>query len=299
MADEMKKIQLYYYKYPNFGDTLNETLLARAGYEAVYKNFDSADMVALGSILDKLIDGSRIGPGDKERQKQARKDKPVHIWGTGLMYQYGEEMHQTVRPFLIHALRGELTRRQLSRFTGTDVSCVLADPGLLAPYLVPAAAKKWDVGIIPHYVDAEFPVFEEMVKHYPNSLLIDVHQSPEVVLAQISSCRTVFSTSLHGLIVADAYGVPNGWCVSSDKILGDNYKYHDYFSAFGSDREPFDLREGRLPDPDKVCRTSFKHESEVKEKQKALWKCFPYPADIEMEAEKKGLFGRLASFFRG
>lgn len=269
-----RQVKLFYYRYPNFGDTLNETLFGKAGYDVAYHGFDSAEMIAVGSILDMLVGNSRIGSRDKQMQHKAQSDLPIHVWGTGLMYQYGETMHRPVRPLLIHALRGELTRRQMSRFIGSDVSCALADPGLLSPYLVPAGEKKWDFGIVAHYVDAGLPVFEEMAAYFPNSLTIDVSQSPEVVLKQISQCRAVFSTSLHGIIVADAYGVPSGWCVSSDKILGNNYKYHDYFSAFGTDRKPFDLREGKLPDPDKVCRTSFGQYREVRDKQKALWKAF-------------------------
>ena len=38
---------------------------------------------------------------------------------------------------------------------------------------------------------------------------------------------------MHGLIVADALGIPNIRMILSDKITGGDYKYDDYYSAFG------------------------------------------------------------------
>ncbi len=271
-----KEIEMYYYKYPNFGDLLNELIMEKTGNIAKYKNFDSCDIVMIGSILDKFYHNSNIGEGDKKRQMQADTSKPVYIWGTGLMYDYGDTDLKPIRPFEVKALRGELTRKQVSKTLGRNVECVTCDPGILASHFVKAEEKKYDVGIIPHYVDEKDEIFAKMKETYPDSLLIDVHADTETVLKQISSCRRIFSTSLHGIIVSDSYGVPNCWCESSDRILGDGYKYHDYFSSFGKDRKPFSLREGDIPDPDKECALTYDSYEEVIKKQEALLACFPY-----------------------
>ena len=115
-----------------------------------------------------------------------------------------------------------------------------------------------------------------MLEHYPNSKFIDVQNEPETVLKEISECENIISTGLHGLIIADSYGIPNCWCEISDKILGNRFKFHDYFSSFGTDREVFDLRSGEMPNIDNDFKCNFKSINQVYEKQKRLIECFPF-----------------------
>ena len=67
----------------------------------------------------------------------------------------------------------------------------------------------------------------------------------EAFLDEVSECEHIISTSLHGLIVAQAYGIPVGWAVmstSETQIPGGNTKFEDYFASVGlKDVEPFDL----------------------------------------------------------
>ena len=51
------------------------------------------------------------------------------------------------------------------------------------------------------------------------------------MVRKIASCGHVISSSLHGLIVADAYGVPNSWMVNSHIHTGAAFKFHDYALA--------------------------------------------------------------------
>lgn len=273
-------IGLYYYKYPNFGDLLNELLIQSLfgdNLETSFENFTGADMIAIGSILDRLIQEALISPGDEKLQAMADKPKPIHVWGTGLMYHYDNPLSLPVRNIVIHALRGELTRIQLCDFFDIDIQCPLADPGLLSSLVIPAEEKKWAVGIVPHYVDEKDPLFDNMKNYYHDSVVINVHDDPAFVLKQISQCERILSTSLHGLVVADSYNIPNCWCVASDKILGSGYKYHDYFSAFGTDREAFHLQaSARFPDLNSDCSVSFRNYDEVRKKQVELIRCFPF-----------------------
>lgn len=60
------------------------------------------------------------------------------------------------------------------------------------------------------------------------------------VIEQIASCDYIASSSLHGLIVAEAYGIPNLWLEISGKLLGGHFKFHDFFLSLGKDRKsPF------------------------------------------------------------
>lgn len=270
-------VSVYYSRFPNFGDLLNEYILQSLYHIHVeHRLFTDAELVSIGSILDKLLDHGNITEYYKNMQKDALADKPIHVWGTGLMFPYQAEEQHFVRPLEVHAVRGDLTRRTVADILGKQVPCALGDPGILASYVLPAEEKQYDMGIIPHFVDAELPVIEKMQDHYPNSLIINVRADPETVLKQISSCRRTISTSLHGLVISDSYGIPNCWCEASDNVLGGGFKFHDYFSSFCTDREPFNLRDGSFPDDDSLYVTSFQTSSELRKQQKALIHSFPY-----------------------
>ncbi|MFD1079906.1 polysaccharide pyruvyl transferase family protein, partial [Longispora fulva] len=55
----------------------------------------------------------------------------------------------------------------------------------------------------------------------------------EATTKEILECEKVLSTSLHGLIVAHAYGIPAVWVKMSDKIFGNDIKYADYLESVG------------------------------------------------------------------
>lgn len=275
---ESNNLKLYYFNtWPNFGDMLNENILSsifKIDFE--FCSFQNADLCGLGSIFDKFITNSNIGDVNKKMQNDCNVNKPIHIWGTGLMFDYDNVEQTSVRPFIIHALRGEKTKKRLSNILEEDISCVLADPGILASMIVEPCEKKYVVGIIPHRWDKEEEVFKKMLNHYPNSIIIDVQNKPVQVLKEISMCEYIISTSLHGLIVADSYGIPNCWCEISDRVIGNGFKFHDYFSSFGTDRDVFDLRDGKLPNIDEDFKCNFKSINQVFEKQQELIDVFPF-----------------------
>lgn len=49
------------------------------------------------------------------------------------------------------------------------------------------------------------------------------------VLDQICSCEYIASSSLHGLIMSEAYDIPNLWIELSGKLMGGHFKFHDFF----------------------------------------------------------------------
>jgi len=95
----------------------------------------------------------------------------------------------------------------------------------------------YKLGIIPHIVDLEHPIVEQIRREHPEILIINLanYEKWTDVIDEICSCERILSSSLHGLIVSDAYGIPNCWIELSGKILGGYFKYRDYGSSVNRD----------------------------------------------------------------
>ena len=73
----------------------------------------------------------------------------------------------------------------------------------------------------------------------------------DAVTRDILACRKIISSSLHGLVIADAYGIPNAWLgtdgrAGGSRPNGGEFKYLDYFASVNKLRRPHhvDLRGG-------------------------------------------------------
>ena len=161
------------------------------------------------------------------------------VWGSGVS---GQE-RTFVYPNNILAVRGPKTKEFCDRY---GISCpeVYGDPALLLPLVYKAsppalphregASKKYRLGIIPHVVDQQHPVIREIKEKYADEILvIDLahYEKWTDVIDQICSCDCILSSSLHGLIVSDAYQIPNCWIELTGRISGGHFKYYDYASS--------------------------------------------------------------------
>lgn len=159
------------------------------------------------------------------------------IWGSGII---SETAIIKGRPLEVRAVRGPLTRQRLLA-EGIDCPEVYGDPALLLPYYYrPQLKKKYRLGIIPHYVDQSKP-FVQKICNYKDVLIIDVKGYRHWLdfIDQICQCEAIISSSLHGLIISEAYDVPNLWIKFQDSELDDDFKYHDFFLSIKNDRTPF------------------------------------------------------------
>lgn len=146
------------------------------------------------------------------------------IWGTGII-QSGQHL-PNLRNVKIFATRGPMTRDRLIDL-GHKVPEVYGDPGLLYPHIYnPEIKKTHKWGIIPHYVDVNHP----MVKHLVNKgvKFIDICAGKKEFVDQLKSVDNVLSSSLHGLIAADAYGIPNARIKLTGNLVGGDFKFRDY-----------------------------------------------------------------------
>lgn len=191
----------------NFGDLLTPLLLKRyAGLDATLSSVSKSRMVGVGSIIEHL-------PPDYDGT----------ILGTGKLF---ERTRLKLERANILALRGPLTA------VGIKGDYVLGDPGLLCDGLVRVEAKLFDTGVLPHWSDKTLTSRSEF--HGPHTVMINPADDPLHVIRTIGECRRLVTSSLHGMIIADAFGIPRRMIytpmMNSD---GGKFKFFDYSTSIG------------------------------------------------------------------
>ena len=156
------------------------------------------------------------------------------MWGSGFV---DSSHHMQVRPKRICAVRGPLTLQRL-RDDGVDCPDVVGDPALLYPmFYRPDVPKRYRLGVIPHFRDFELPAAQRLGRE-DGVLVIDLMAGIREVADQINSCEAIASSSLHGLVAGDGYGIPSIWIRFSDRPYGDGFKFRDYLASVGRQDEP-------------------------------------------------------------
>ena len=259
----MKELKLYWSTSlqngkKNFGDWLSPVLVeALSGMKVVHARPNKCDLMGLGSLLAKA--------------KNHFWNRKIDIWGPGLI----EDIGQFRSPHRIHAVRGWHTARAICN----QKVAVVGDPGLLCDMLVPtniALKKDSTVGIIPHYVDQGSPLVREFLCNNPRARMIDIFSETLDFISQVARCEVVLSSSMHGLIAADALGVPNAWIRLSDKVWGKDFKFADYYSVFGLDNiTPFPLQPS-TSEKEVLALTESYSRPGLAQIKESLVKAFPY-----------------------
>lgn len=222
----MRRVRLYRWRakrsqHGNFGDEITIPILDRLfGIEALPVGLKHAELLGAGSILEFYA--WRIGRPPAWKRLLWPRD--LHVWGTGTLF----DQHEISWPqrLRFHALRGALTAERVG-----VTSIALGDPGILSSRLIRRPEKDRHVAAIPHFVDKRN--LPAVPKHWR---VVDPEQPVDDVLTQIASAELVVSSSLHGLIAADSFGIPCVWI----SFLGGQpdsptHKFLDYASARGRD----------------------------------------------------------------
>lgn len=212
-------IRMFWWEdYPNFGDDLNRILAKYFGYTPLKVLPNEADLVMLGSILD-LVPENYTGT----------------ILGSGFRSGGPKKLMADAK---ILALRGYLTAERLSI---SDEFPVLGDPGLLVSRFAQRQSPRYEIGLVPHFTDLNSPSFKLLERRFGKKCrIINPRQTGNKVVRQISECSSIFSSSLHGLITADALGIPSRWIHFSEREIP-SFKFHDYYSAFDETRTPIQI----------------------------------------------------------
>lgn len=199
----------------NFGDALAPLLLEHfTGLKVEWDTISHSSIISMGSILEHvppLWDG--------------------YILGAGRLFE-GSRIHTKAAKII--SLRGPLSAR------GIAGKYPYADPGVLADALVGYQEKKYNLGIVPHWLDRGLAQsFPKLVPKNFSVKIINPRDEPLEVLRQIGSCRRIVTSSLHGMIAADAFGLPRRveLCPRLEQE-GGTFKFRDYSASLGMDFKP-------------------------------------------------------------
>jgi len=226
---------------PNVGDYLARVLvgaiLRLADREIVDKRNKRKRLFSIGSVLHFARDGETV-------------------WGTGVNGKIQADAHR-FRALDVRAVRGPLTREFLVKH-GIDCPAVYGDPALLAPRFFPAAlvAERFastDFLVVPHLNDPPEPY-----RRYRDRMC-SPRQFPAAFIRRLLQGRRIVAASLHGVILAEAYGIPAVLLDAGGTEA--RFKYDDYYAGTGrsdypvarSVEEALAIEPVELPDVDAIA----------------------------------------------
>lgn len=214
----------YWAGHNNLGDELSPYLVQKiTGRKVIYADGNEKNkLVGVGYIINYANAFSRS-----------------YIWGSGLLTRNSIRNRLIpIRKFFcksrVFAVRGPHTASVLDSH-GLQSSGVFGDPALLLPlfYTPRAARSPKRLGIICHQQHVKIAK-EDFLKN-SEFKLISIFRSGsddiESFIDELTSCDCIYSTSLHGIVVAHAYGIPAQWIsfkgipIHSDE----DFKFNDYF----------------------------------------------------------------------
>lgn len=199
-------VNLHYWKLnanqENLGDYLSKIVVDyfkpqkkyRGGYKHLY---------AIGSIL---------GFGCQK----------ATVWGSGLLSPYRLYLKRLKLAELdIRSVRGPRTRNVLTEL-GIKCPQIYGDPAILMPYIYKPEnlSKEYEISLITHFSD------DSSYDDYNRINMLTTNY--QFVIDEIIKSKLVISSSLHGIILAETYGIP--------AILlnnGDLFKYMDWYESTG------------------------------------------------------------------
>ena len=210
-------------RHSNWGDDLNYYFISHLTKRPIVflhrfwlaKKLNFRNYLCIGTLMD-AVNYSR---------------ESTIVWGTGVS---GQDRLFT-NPKEIRSVRGQKTIDFLQE-KNMPYPALVGDPALILPlfYQPKNKEKKYKLGIIPHVIDLEHPIIKQIQSENSNEVLIinlSKFEKWTDIIDQICSCESIASSSLHGLITSDTYGVPNCWIELSGKISGGHFKFYDYASS--------------------------------------------------------------------
>jgi pyruvyltransferase len=245
-------LYVYWWKrIPNIGDALSPRLIETMSGRAPQWSASKARRVftGIGSVV------------------QYAKPNWI-IWGSGCIC----PDRPITMGLTVLAVRGPKTAELLVKAGYAD-PVPFGDPALLAPLLLEQRPPRriWEWGIIPHYIDYPWvcwllakdrcrSLFGRSGSSFSNekACIINPLLAPDDFLRRLLQCRNIVSSSLHGLILADAFGIPNVWFATQrnpikalalkvSRFVHDHFKFFDYFESMARAETSPVWVEGAMP----------------------------------------------------
>lgn len=254
----MTSIKSYWHVSENFGDALTPYLIKKiTGLDVEFAEANSipAPFMVTGSIL-----GCEIRTGK--------------VWGNGSAF------HSDLNPvcftepsddFKIYATRGFLSKKLVELAGHQPLAC--GDPGILLPrFYTSNVPKKYKLGIMCSWVD-----YDQVLEQYqnPDVTVINSMGPVEIIIDKINECEVLATSTLHGFITAVAYNIPSLLVKFSDKMVGDDFKYQDFFTCLNNSFYMFDLR-NKIATIDELIGKAIVHRIAID--LDALFNCCPFRA---------------------
>lgn len=215
----------------NFGDALNlfigEYLSGRPVFPSRFVDKKKYDNEPFYSVIGSIC--------------QQSKSNTI-VWGSGFIS--SKYKNSTfVKPHRLVAVRGPLTR-EVYIHNNIDCPQIYGDPALLLPLIYnPKVEIEYEYGFIPHYTDMDNE-WSLKLKELSNVLTISMMIGANYIecVQKLKSCEKVVVSSLHGLILCHAYGIPVCQVKLSENLIGGNFKFDDYLLSVNKPKKkPRDL----------------------------------------------------------
>jgi hypothetical protein len=289
--------------YPNLGDALSAVIVScMTGLPLQRRNFDDHG--------ERLVAVGTIG--------HAQRNGIVHLWGTALdprRNAFDASLgHFAVPPdtrLVVHATRGRNTAAKL-REVGVACPDAYGDPVWFLPRLVGhrKVAPRWELGVILHITELEAATPEAGVlaayRRYeipaPLAGMVRVistytAQGTEALLDKIDeirSCRRIVSTSFHGLVIPETFGIPNMWFSThpggamlvdvDDMDVPMDHRVRDWYSGTSRRKVPIFGAQRHLPTRwDQVIRWLDQAWEPLVTDERGLFDAFPLRTSVSFE----------------
>jgi pyruvyltransferase len=191
----------------NFGDELSSAIVGRIlGREVSLAQPPERKLLAVGSIL------------------HFARDSDV-IWGAGINGKHLDPSDYHFTTLDVRAVRGPLTRGFLARL-GIPAPKLYGDPALLVAYLFD------EISVTPHERVIFIPHASQLSVRTPHEVpVVAPTRSWQSVIESIASSSLVVASALHGIVVAESFGVPARFVRAAD--AEPLFKYADYYLGTG------------------------------------------------------------------
>lgn len=147
------------------------------------------------------------------------------VWGSGIhcfSTTCKIAKYSNIRKLDIRAVRGPLTR-QILTLNGYRCLEVYGDPAILMPLVYQPKSNPKDntIGVIRHFKSVDSEVSDQLKK-------IDTRTTDyKNFIDQICNCSKVISSSLHGIILAESYGIPAVFL--QENMDNELIKFYDWY----------------------------------------------------------------------